>query len=406
MQLLNKQLKICLWIAACSLFLIISAFIANHQFPFFDDPLDRSYSKIVQASDGRVLRAFADHNGVWREETSLKSVSENYIQVLLAYEDQWFYKHPGVNPIAFLRASWQNLLCSCIRSGGSTLSMQVARIFHPHSRNVSGKLYQIVRAIQLELTHSKNDILELYINHAPFGGPVEGVQAASAQYLGKNANELTDAEAALLVVLPQAPSRLRPDRHAQAAAIARNKVIQRMVDLNVWQAERAEIAKLEDVHSQLYTKPRYAPLLARRLVEEHAHKNIIRSTIDFDLQLSLESYLAGHVQSLPKQTSISALVVENKTGRVRAYVGSADFTDPTRFSHVDMVTGIRSPGSTLKPFIYGLAIDQGIIHSNSLLLNTPRIYGDYKPLNFSQRFTGAVSATKALQTSLNLPAVQ
>ncbi|MGL4274619.1 MAG: transglycosylase domain-containing protein, partial [Pseudomonas paracarnis] len=191
-------------------------------------------ARVVLAEDGTPLWRFADANGVWRYPVHTSEVSPYYLDALLTYEDRWFYQHPGVNPLALVRATWQNLSGARVVSGGSTLSMQVARLLDPHSRTLHGKLRQLWRTAQLEWHLSKDEILNLYLNRAPFGGTLQGVAAASWAYLGKSPSQLTHAEAALLAVLPQAPSRLRPDRHPQRAQEARDKVLRRLAEFQVW----------------------------------------------------------------------------------------------------------------------------------------------------------------------------
>jgi penicillin-binding protein 1C len=364
------------------------------------------FSQVVYADDGRVLRAFADNKGIWRQQANLDSVSPLYVQALLTYEDQYFWSHFGVNPISLFRASYLNWQCGCIISGGSTLSMQVARILHPHRRTIRGKIVQILRALQLEISLSKEDILTLYLNHAPFGGTVEGVEAASQAYLGKSAKQLSHAEAALLAVLPQSPSRIRPDRYPERAEKARNKVLKRLVSYQVWSDEVIESALQEQVYAAKPSRPSYAPLLARKLIQEFPQQQKINSTINYDLQVGLEDHVQNFIGGQPDKSSAAVLVIDNKTGGVKAYIGSADFTDQSRFSNVDMISAIRSPGSTLKPFIYASAIDNGLIHSHSLLNDSPRYYSDYKPENFTGQFSGPVTVQSALQRSLNVPAVQ
>ncbi|MGB2742227.1 MAG: penicillin-binding protein 1C [Cognaticolwellia sp.] len=367
---------------------------------------DKSFAQVVYANDGRALRAFADNNGIWRQQTDLKSVSPLYIQALFTYEDQYFWSHFGVNPVSLLRAMYLNWRCGCIVSGGSTLSMQVARILHPHSRTFSGKLIQILRTLQLELSLSKEEILTLYLNYAPFGGTVEGVEAASQAYLGKSAQQLSHAEAALLTVLPQSPSRIRPDRYPHRAEKARNKVLKRLASQQVWSDAIIKSALQEQVYAAKPSRPNYAPLLSLKLIQEFPLQKKIISTIDYDLQIGLEDHLKHFISSQPDRSSAAVLVLDNKTGTVKAYIGSADFNDKSRFSNVDMISAIRSPGSTLKPFIYASAIDKGLIHSHSLLNDSPRYYSDYKPENFTGQFSGPVSVQSALQRSLNVPAVQ
>ncbi|ASV36476.1 penicillin-binding protein 1C [Pseudomonas sp. NS1(2017)] len=362
-------------------------------------------ARVVLAEDGTPLWRFADANGVWRYPVKTSEVSPYYLDALLTYEDRWFYQHPGVNPLALARATWQNLTGARVVSGGSTLSMQVARLLDPHSRTFHGKLRQLWRTAQLEWHLSKAEILNLYLNRAPFGGTLQGVAAASWAYLGKSPAQLTHAEAALLAVLPQAPSRLRPDRHPQRAQQARDKVLRRLAEFQVWPQSAVDEALEEPLLLAPRLEPSLAPLLARRLNRPDSPP-LIRTTLDASLQRRLEDLLLGWRARLPEHTSAAILVVEEESMAVRAYLGSVDINDAKRFGHVDMISALRSPGSTLKPFLYGMALDDGLIHSESLLQDVPRRYGDYRPGNFSMGFTGAVPASTALSSSLNLPAVQ
>ncbi|MEE1925645.1 peptidoglycan glycosyltransferase PbpC [Pseudomonas sp. 148P] len=362
-------------------------------------------ARVVLAEDGTPLWRFADADGVWRYPVSLDEVSPLYLQALLTYEDRWFYSHPGVNPLALGRAAWQNLSGGRVLSGGSTLSMQVARLLDPHPRTLPGKLRQLWRTLQLEWHLSKREILEIYLNRAPFGGTLQGVAAASWAYLGKSPTQLTPAEAALLAVLPQAPSRLRPDRHPQRATAARDKVLQRLGEYAVWPEQQIREAMEEPLLLAPRQEPALAPLLARRLNRADSPP-LIRTTVDAALQRRLEDLLTGWRARLPERTSAAILVVESQSMAVRAYLGSVDLNDERRFGHVDMISALRSPGSTLKPFLYGMAMDDGLIHSESLLQDVPRRYGDYRPGNFSMGFSGPVAASSALSLSLNLPAVQ
>lgn len=368
-------------------------------------PAGQASGSVVVAADGRPLRAFAGPDGVWRYPADPETVSRHYLEVLIAYEDRRFWWHGGVDPLALLRAAWQRLRHGEVVSGGSTLTMQVARILAPQPRSIAGKARQMLRALQLEWHLSKREILGLYLDHAPFGGPVEGVEAASWAWLGKPASGLSRAEAALLAVLPQAPSRLRPDRHPEAARRARDKVLARMAALGVWSASEVADARLEPVLARPLQPPMTAALLAQRLRAQQPGAARIVSTLDADLQSLLEERVAAYFARLPERSSAALLVVDNDSLAALAYVGSLRFADSARLGHVDMVRAFRSPGSTLKPFVYGLAIDDGLIHSESLLLDAPQRFGDYQPANFDPRFNGPVAAAEALRLSLNVPAV-
>ncbi|MDO9343013.1 MAG: peptidoglycan glycosyltransferase PbpC [Pseudomonas sp.] len=391
------------WVAGVVGVVVALIWLADRMWPL---PLPKDdLARVVLAEDGTPLWRFADANGVWRYPVQTREVSPYYLDALLTYEDRWFYQHPGVNPLALVRATWQNLTGARVVSGGSTLSMQVARLLDPHSRTFHGKLRQLWRTAQLEWHLSKEEILNLYLNRAPFGGTLQGVAAASWAYLGKSPSQLTQAEAALLAVLPQAPSRLRPDRHPQRAQQARDKVLRRLAEFQVWPQAAVDEALEEPLLLAPRLEPSLAPLLARRLNRPDSPP-LIRTTLDATLQRRLEDLLLGWRARLPEHTSAAILVVEEETMAVRAYLGSVDINDTKRFGHVDMISALRSPGSTLKPFLYGMALDDGLIHSESLLQDVPRRYGDYRPANFSMGFTGAVPASTALSSSLNLPAVQ
>ncbi len=368
-------------------------------------PKSRDTSTLVVASDGTPLRAFADVEGVWRYPTDTQSVSPLYLQALLTYEDRWFWRHPGINPWALLRAGRQMLVERRIVSGGSTLTMQVARILDPHTRTPWGKLKQLLRALQLEAHLDKTQILDLYLQRAPYGGTIEGVEAASWAYLGKSAAHLSQAEAALLAVLPQSPSRLRPDRHPEAAQRARDKVLERMATQGVWSADEVADARIEPVVTRSLRQPQHAALLAQRLRSLAPGAAHIRTTLDSGLQRTLEERVGAYFSQLPERTSAALLVMDNATLEARAYVGSVAFADKARLGHVDMVQAWRSPGSTLKPFLYGMALDDGLIHSESLLVDAPQSFGGYRPGNFDDAFNGPVGAASALRLSLNVPSV-
>lgn len=384
---------------------LLAFLLADRLFPL-PDP-QRVQSVIILAQEGTPLRAFADAQGVWRYPVTLDEVSPRYVQALLTYEDRWFYYHIGINPLALGRAAWQWLRYGGAVSGGSTLTMQVARILDPHSRSLSGKAWQMFRALQLEWHYSKDEILAVYLNLAPYGGAIEGVQTASFAYLRKPAKDLSHAEAALLAVLPQAPSRLRPDRHPVRAQLFRDKVLKRMQALGVWDAQTVAEAQMEPVVQSALRQPMLAPLFARRMKGVALARGQARlvTPIDPNLQWMVENVLRARLGALPADASAGIMVMENATGLVRAYAGSADFFAASRAGQVDMVAALRSPGSTLKPFLYGMALDAGLVHSASLLSDAPLTLQGYAPRNFRRDYQGAVTVTEALQLSLNVPAV-
>ncbi|MEO3991733.1 peptidoglycan glycosyltransferase PbpC [Pseudocitrobacter cyperus] len=403
MRLLAKIKRRWLWLAASAVLFWLAVLGADRLWPL---PLHEvTPARVVVAQDGTPLWRFADAEGIWRYPVTIEEVSPRYLEALIQYEDRWFWEHPGVNPLSILRAAWQDLSSGRVVSGGSTLTMQVARLLDPHSRTFGGKIRQLWRAFQLEWHLSKRDILTLYLNRAPFGGTLQGVGAASWAYLGKPPAQLSYADAALLAVLPQAPSRLRPDRWPERAQAARNKVLARMESQQVWSATVVKEAAEEPVWLFPRQMPQLAPLFSRKVLGlSRAEK--ITTTLDAGLQRQLEEMALNWKSRLPPRSSLAMIVVDNSTMQVRGWVGSADISDDSRFGHIDMVSAIRSPGSVLKPFIYGMAMDEGLIHPASLLQDVPRRVGDYRPGNFDSGFHGPVSMSEALVRSLNLPAVQ
>ncbi|MFN7693545.1 MAG: penicillin-binding protein 1C [Burkholderiales bacterium] len=401
---LKRSLELCL----AALLALLLALDLSHP-----PPLPRGDGKgmVVLAQDGTPLRAWPSEDGSWRHPVTPAEVSPLYLQALLGFEDQAFRWHPGVNPWALSRAAWQWGRAGRIVSGGSTLTMQVARILEPRlaERSLRMKALQIARALQLELRLSKDEILTLYLNHAPMGGIVEGVEMASRLYLGRSSQQLSHAEAALLAALPRQPSRLRPDRAAASAERARNRVLDRLAEQGIWSEVVVQEAKLERVAAAPLRARWLAPLAAERLRQQaplaQRQSGRVESLLNAELQAGLERLLADRLGALPPKVSIAALVMENDNLAVRAYAGSADFADRTRAAHVDMVRGVRSPGSALKPFLYAMALDEALIHSESLLVDAPQSFSGYAPGNFQADFSGPVSAADALRRSLNVPAV-
>ncbi|WCE30354.1 penicillin-binding protein 1C [Vibrio sp. SCSIO 43137] len=393
------------WLVALGLSLALLVALANFLYPlpplYPDGP-----STVVVSKEGVVLRSFGNKLGVHRYQTSVGQVDPFYIEALLNYEDRWFYYHPGVNPFSLVRALWQWGVNGRVISGGSTLTMQIARQIDPHSRSISGKLKQIWRALQLEWRYSKDELLTLYLNLAPFGGNIEGVEAAAQRYFSKSASNLTKNEAAMLVVMPQMPSLNRPDRYPERAKKVRNKVLARITESGLLSEEEYQLLIQEPVAVRWHQSPFFAPLLSQKLHRDKPDDEVITTTIDFGLQQKINKVFAQKKYALPAKTSAAVLIVDNASAEVLAYQGSIDFSDLERFAHIDMTQATRSPGSTLKPFIYGVALDMGLIHSESLLSDVPSSFSGYKPSNLNGKFLGAVSVSNALKLSLNVPAIQ
>ena len=404
--------RVALLLGGAILVFAAALLILDRLFPL--PPTGSGGASVVVAADGTPLRTYPSRDGIWRYPVTPDQVSPYYLQTLLGYEDRWFYWHPGVNPIALVRAAWQWATHGSIVSGGSTITMQVARLLDPElagqpSRLLSAKLRQIARAVQLEWHYSKDEILGMYLTHAPMGGIVEGAEMGARMWLGKSAMDISPAEAALLTALPQAPSRLRPDRHPEAAQIARDKVLDRMAADGTWTPAEVADAKIENVLAPPLRARWLAPLAAQRLQTGQRRTGrraaIVHSTLNADIQSTAEHMLLDRVDALPAKVSMAVLIMDNDSLEIKAYAGSADFSDDSRYSHVDMVRGVRSPGSTLKPFLYAQALDDGIVHSESMLMDAPLSFDGYAPGNFQATFSGPVSVSQALQRSLNVPAV-
>jgi penicillin-binding protein 1C len=364
-------------------------------------------STIVVDRNERLLRAFTTRDDRWRLPISTKDVDQRYLAMLLAFEDRRFRSHSGVDARALLRAVTQLLANGRIVSGASTLTMQVARLLEGrHERTGIGKLKQIVRALQIERLQSKDQILDIYLRMAPFGGNLEGARAASLAYFGKEPKRLSVGEAALLVALPQSPEARRPDRHPQAARRARDRVLARAVEAGVIKEAEAERARAEPVPTSRRPFPMLSPHLAEAEIAALPKTTIHRTTLDRTLQQSLEALAREQTPLTGARLSSAILVADHTTGEILAHVGAADYLDQSRFGSIDMVTAIRSPGSTLKPLIYGLAFDLGLAHPETLIEDRAVRFGTYTPKNFDEEFHGTVTIRSALASSLNIPAVK
>jgi penicillin-binding protein 1C len=367
----------------------------------------RQVSTSIVDRNGKLLRAYAMANGRWRLPVDAKTgVDPTYLKLLLAYEDRRFYSHAGVDPLALGRAAFQLVTRGHIVSGGSTITMQLARLMEPRrERSLHAKLRQMVRAVEIERQLTKDQILDLYLALAPYGGNLEGIRAASIAYFGKEPKRLSLAEAALLVALPQSPENRRLDRHADAARIARDRVLDRMVEDHQVPEEDAVQAKAAPVPPLRKPIPILAPHSADRAIATVKDVPVISLTLDAGLQKALEALARDRAAALGPDVSVGIIAVDNESGDVLARVGSPDYFDARRAGQVDMTRALRSPGSTLKPFIYGLAFEDGFVHPESLIDDRPIRFGSYAPQDFDMTFQGTVPVRKALQLSLNVPAI-
>nr|WP_246301157.1 penicillin-binding protein 1C [Rhizobium rhizolycopersici] len=375
----------------------------------FPPPIEkaREVSREVVDADGRLLRAFATSEGLWRLRTTSKDVDPQFVRMLLAYEDQRFYEHRGIDPLALLRAAGQLVSHARIVSGASTLSMQVARLIEPREgRSLLAKARQIARAIQIERRLGKAEILDLYLTHAPYGGNLEGVRAASLSYFGKEPKRLSVAEAALLVALPQLPERRRPDRFPKMAEAARERVLTRMAVSTVIGEGEAERAGGETVPNRRLQLPALAPHLSELALRKDPTRQRHETTIRRGVQQVLETVARNAAERLGPKLSVAMVMADARTGEIIGEVGSANYFDAARSGWIDMTRQIRSPGSTLKPFIYGLAFEEGLVAQETIVEDRPADFFGYRPRNFDMSYQGDVSIRQALQLSLNVPAVR
>jgi penicillin-binding protein 1C len=352
----------------------------------------KTLSLEVQDSTGKTLNLTVSPDGMWRLPVTPADISPNYVAMLIGMEDRRFFHHPGVDPLALLRALGQLAIHGHVVSGGSTLTMQVARLLHPHPHTLLGKFQDMAQALQLEAHLDKNQILSLYLTLAPFGGNIEGVRAASLLYFGHGPKKLSRQEAALLVALPQSPTRRRPDRHPQAAIRAMRTVY-----------ARSGLTPPENLQAPTRQKRPFAvPYLADQL-RQSGSTGIAHTTLDGNLQAELQALAKREANWLGSGADLAVLITRNSDRAVLGYLGGTNYF--SRFGMIDMVRARRSPGSALKPFIYGMALDDSLILPDTLIDDAPLRIADYAPHDFDRAFHGTVTATEALQQSYNLPAV-
>lgn len=375
----------------------------------YPPPLDRAdlVSTEVRDHDGALLRAFSTGDGRWRLKTTAADVDPQFLRMLVAYEDRRFERHNGIDVRALARAAVQFATHGRIVSGASTLSMQVARLLEPREdRSLLAKLRQMLRAVQIERRLDKAAILDLYLTLAPYGGNLEGVRAASLAWFGKEPKRLSVAEAALLVALPQLPERRRPDRHPDAAERAKERVLKRLAVIEAIGGEEAGRAALMPVPRTRHPLPGLAPHVAERARRSDPGARVLTTALDRSMQAALEDVAASAAPRLGPRVSVALMMADIRTGRILASVGSPSHLDMARFGAIDMTGALRSPGSTLKPFIYGLAFEQGFVAQETLIEDRPSDFYGYRPRNFDMGYQGDVSIRTALQMSLNVPAIR
>ncbi|HET6255204.1 MAG TPA: penicillin-binding protein 1C [Puia sp.] len=399
-KLLNRWLKLAFlgFIGSFLLFLLF-----NWVFPL---PDRLEYSTVVTDNKGEVIHAFLTHDQQWRMKTDLTEISPLLRKTIVEKEDKYFYYHPGVNPVAMLRALGRNILSLRRTSGASTITMQVARALEPKRRTYWNKLIEVFRALQLEWKYSKDEILQLYLNKVPYGGNIQGVKSASILYFSKNPDHLSLAEITALSVIPNRPSTLVMGKHNDLIVAERNKWLRRWAKEGVFTPKEIEDALAEPLMEKRGTVPELIPQLALKL--KKSGRNFIHTTIDMNTQLKVEKLVKDYSRTLTLKNirNAAVIVLDNRTHRVVSYVGSADFHDSADGGQVNGAAAIRQPGSTLKPLLYGLCIDGGLLTPKMTITDVPVNYQGYAPENYDRKFNGYVTMEYALEHSLNIPAVK
>ncbi|WP_192822839.1 penicillin-binding protein 1C [Rufibacter sp. LB8] len=384
---------------------VVIFLLLNWAFPL---QMKVSYSPVITAADGSVVHAFLSRDDKWRMQLEPDEINPVLKKAVLLKEDQYFYAHPGVNPLAVARAVVNNLTKGRKTSGASTITMQVARLLYPKDRTYVNKLVEVFRALQLEWRYSKDEILQLYLNLVPYGGNIEGVKAASVLYFQQSPRVLSLAQAVALTVIPNKPSSLRIGVQNDRIVAFRNKWLKAYGQLNAFPKEAIEDALFEPLDAARVQVPKLAPHYAYRLLQKYPGKAIIKTTLNPAVQEKVQQLAYNYLQRLKAQNihNAAVLVLNNQTKAVEAYLGSADFTDGMHAGQVDGVRALRSPGSTLKPFLYAAAFDKGLITPKTMVSDVPIDYSGYRPENYYGTYNGNVTIERALATSLNIPAVK
>ena len=368
--------------------------------------LQADVSTEVRDRNGDLLRVYTNADGRWRLPVQLDEVDPTYLQMLIRYEDKRFADHHGVDVVAMLRAAGQALWNRRVVSGGSTLTMQVARLLEDGGTGRwEGKLRQIRVALALERQLSKDEILTLYLNHAPFGGNIEGVRAASHAYFDRPPGRLTPAQSALLVALPQSPETRRPDRAPDVATHARDAVLERLSAIGLLDDATFASATRKAVTPTRHVLPAFAPHLSDGVTAQAPAVTRHDLTLDRRLQVTLERLAADAIAGRSDGLQIAMMVADHNSGHILASVGSAAYNAQMRGGFIDLTQAVRSPGSTLKPLVYGLGFDRGLIHPETMIADRPTDFDGYRPQNFDGFFRGELRVRTALQHSLNIPVV-
>lgn len=434
-KILNQQRRKKVFIFCYIIFIIfIVFFLLNWLFPL---KVNIEYSQIITSSKGKVLHAFLTSDEKWRMKTELNEIIPELKKAIIYKEDKYFYYHFGINPVSIIRAFYNNTIQNKKTSGASTITMQVARLLDPKERTYSNKLIEVFRALQLELYYSKNEILQLYLNLVPYGGNIEAVKSASLLYFQCNPNHLSLAQIVTLSIIPNRPNTFVIGKNNDIIAKERNRWLKKFKKNNIFPPDMINDALNEPLEAHRHEIPRSVPHFGYLIRTKYPGKAIIKTYLDENIQNNIQQITNNYIQRLKYLNIHNAAVIVIKNNilpdsyskgnsksdqwdpglesdshelvfqpGVVAYLGSSDFFDSENAGQVDGIKAVRSPGSTLKPFVYALAIEKGIITPKNTITDVPVNYGGYSPENFNKKFNGKITIEKALSYSLNVPAVK
>ncbi|MBS1948426.1 MAG: penicillin-binding protein 1C [Bacteroidetes bacterium] len=382
---------------------IVLFFLLNWIFPL---PDKIEYSTIITDNKSEVIHAFLTSDQQWRMKTELNEISPLLRKTIIAKEDKYFYYHPGINPLALVKALARNIFRFKRVSGASTITMQVARALEPKRRTYFNKFVEMFRALQLEIKYSKDEILQLYLNLVPYGGNIQGVKAASILYFNKNPDHLSLAEITALAIIPNRPSSLVIGKNNAVIVLERNKWLRRFATSHVFSEKEIQDALTEPLTATRGTVPSYIPHLANKLKKRST--DIVKTNIQLNTQLKIEDLVKQYTASLKLKNihNAAVVVIDNSSHKIITYIGSANFNDTSDGGQVNGAAATRQPGSTLKPLMYGLCIDAGLLTPKMVIADVAVNYNGYAPENYDKKFNGYVTMETALEHSLNIPAVK
>jgi penicillin-binding protein 1C len=401
-------IRFCRRLGITILVLVLLFFILNWLFPL---PDKIEYSTIVTDNKGEVVNAYLTSDQKWRMKTELDEISPLLRKTIVAKEDRYFYAHPGVNPFAVTRAMFKNIFRMKRTSGASTITMQVARALEPRKRNMISKIIEMFRAFQLELKYSKDEILQMYLNLVPYGGNIEGVKSASQLYFRKNPDHLSLAEITALSIIPNRPSSLVMGKNNDKIVEERNRWLKKFAKEKLFTEKEIEDALAEPLIASRGTVPHYIPHLSYKLktsLSRSSNAELVKTNIDLNTQLKTEKLVEDYtrIQKLRNINNAAVMIIDNRTHRVITYVGSSSFKDSLDGGQVNGANAVRQPGSTLKPLLYALCFDEGLLTPKTVMTDVAVNYQGYAPENYDQKFNGYVSVEYSLEHSLNIPAVK